>query len=172
MTPISDARFHFGRKLTNTDISVLHQACANRPHGHQAVLDIVKLCTALGAPVNDVDCIGQTPLFYAVRWAITHPRGNTICTRIYSTKAIKRISRGCQTKGVILNNLNVVFPFSHCQAEQLIPVLLKSGEKNGFDNKVQNLNSKYSNFEGRQTVPSCIFDKKLISSNPSSKETL
>ena len=90
LTPISDARFHFGRKLTTTDISVLHQvinrddyddknndddddnnddvqACANRPHGHQAVLDIVKLCTALGAPVNDGDCIGQTPLFYAVR---------------------------------------------------------------------------------------------------------
>ena len=83
LTPISDARFHFGRKLTTTDISVLHQvindddddnnndddvqACANRPHGHQAVVDIVKLCTALGAPVNDGDCIGQTPLFYAVR---------------------------------------------------------------------------------------------------------
>ena len=68
LTPISDARFHFGRKLTNTDISVLHQACANRPHGHQAVVDIVKLCTAMGAPVNDVDCIGQHPLFYAVRY--------------------------------------------------------------------------------------------------------
>ena len=25
LTPISDARFHFGRKLTTTDISVLHQ---------------------------------------------------------------------------------------------------------------------------------------------------
>ena len=42
LTPISDARFHFGRKLTNTDISVLHQACANRPNPHPAVLDIVK----------------------------------------------------------------------------------------------------------------------------------
>ena len=67
LTPVSDARFHFGRKLTHTDISVLHQACTNRPHSHQAILDIVKLCIALGAPVNDVDCIGQTPLFYAVR---------------------------------------------------------------------------------------------------------
>ena len=87
LTPISDARFHFGRKLTNTDISVLHQACANRPNPHPAVLDIVKasahifakftiikvifpcyqLCTAMGASVSDVDCIGQTPLFYAVR---------------------------------------------------------------------------------------------------------
>ena len=26
LTPASDARFHFGRKLTNTDVSVLHQA--------------------------------------------------------------------------------------------------------------------------------------------------
>ena len=67
LTPVSDARFHFGRKLTNTDISVLHQACTNRPHCEQAILDIVKLCIALGAPVNDLDCIGQTPLFYAVR---------------------------------------------------------------------------------------------------------
>ena len=25
LTPASDARFHFGRKLTNTDVSVLHQ---------------------------------------------------------------------------------------------------------------------------------------------------
>ena len=64
---MSDARFHFGRKLTNTEISVLHQACANRAHAHHAILDIVKLCIALGAPVNDVDCIGQTALFYAVR---------------------------------------------------------------------------------------------------------
>ena len=67
LTPVSDARFHFGRKLTHTDISVLHQACTNRPHCQQAILDIVKLCIALGAPVNDLDCIGQTPLFYAVR---------------------------------------------------------------------------------------------------------
>jgi len=42
LTPVSDARFHFGRKLTNTDISVLHQACTNRPHCEQAILDIVK----------------------------------------------------------------------------------------------------------------------------------
>ena len=27
-----------------------------------------QLVTAMGAPVNDMDCIGQTPLFYAVRW--------------------------------------------------------------------------------------------------------
>ena len=84
LTPVSDARFHFGRKLTNTDISVLHQACANRPQRADAVLDIVKLCTALGAPVNDTDILDQTPLFYAV---------------------------------------------SHCQAEELVPVLLKSGKK-------------------------------------------
>ena len=25
LTPASDARFHFGRKLTNTEVSVLHQ---------------------------------------------------------------------------------------------------------------------------------------------------
>ena len=43
LTPISDARFHFGRKLTTTDISVLHQACANRPNPHPAVVDIVKV---------------------------------------------------------------------------------------------------------------------------------
>ena len=82
LTPVSDARFHFGRKLTATDISVLHQACANRPQREQAVVDIVKLCTALGAPVNDIDVINQTPLFYAV---------------------------------------------SHCQAAQLVPILLKAG---------------------------------------------
>jgi len=66
LTPASDARFHFGRKLTNTEVSVLHQACAARPHHHPAIPEIVKYCTALGAPVNDPDCIGQTPLFYAV----------------------------------------------------------------------------------------------------------
>ena len=82
LSPVSDARFHFGRKLTATDISVLHQACANRAHGQQAVVDIVKLCTALGAPVNDLDVIEQTPLFYAA---------------------------------------------SHCQADKLVPILLKAG---------------------------------------------
>jgi len=82
LTPVSDARFHFGRKLTATDLSVLHQACANRPQGLQAVVDIVKLLTALGAPVNDVDVVDQTPLFYAV---------------------------------------------SHCQASQLVPILLRAG---------------------------------------------
>ena len=100
LTPISDARFHFGRKLTNTDISVLHQACANRPHGHQAVLDIVKLCTAMGAPVNDVDCIGQNPLFYAVRF---------------------------RKRNHYWNMLIDYTLFSHCQAEQLVPILLKAG---------------------------------------------
>ena len=66
LTPVSDARFHFGRKLTGTEVSVLHQACGARPTPRQAVLDIVRLCTALGAPVNDADSAGQTPLHYAV----------------------------------------------------------------------------------------------------------
>ena len=87
---------------------MLHQACCARPAPVPAVVDIVKFCTALGAPVllhslhrddliswcsnctlwtnnvqvNDCDCIGQTPLFYAV---------------------------------------------SHCQSADLVPVLLKSG---------------------------------------------
>ena len=87
LTPVSDARFHFGRKLTATDLSVLHQACANRPQGLQAVVDIVKLLTALGAPVNDVDVVDQTPLFYAV---------------------------------------------SHCQASQLVPILLRAGTQQLF----------------------------------------
>ena len=52
LTPISDARFHFGRKLTNTDISVLHQACANRPNPHPAVLDIVKASENILAKVT------------------------------------------------------------------------------------------------------------------------
>ena len=38
------------------------------------------------------------------------------------------------------------FSFSHCQAEQLIPVLLKSGEKNHgncFHKKIWNLNIRF-----------------------------
>ena len=61
-----DARFHFGRKLTNCEVSVLHQACAARPHHGDLVVEIVKLVVNLGADVNDTDVIGQTPLFYAV----------------------------------------------------------------------------------------------------------
>jgi hypothetical protein len=45
-------------------VSVLHQACAARPHPQAAVLDVVKLCTALGAPVSQApppspSCPGQ-----------------------------------------------------------------------------------------------------------------
>ena len=47
-------------------VSVLHQACCARPTAKRHWVDIVRLCLKLGANVNDVDCIGQTPLFYAI----------------------------------------------------------------------------------------------------------
>ena len=37
-------------------------------------MDIIKICLRLGANINDVDCIGQTPLFYA----ISHCQANEI----------------------------------------------------------------------------------------------
>merc|ERR1711915_1061189 len=55
-----------GRKLTDNEVSVLHQACCARTTASQAWVDIVKVCLHLGAPVNEPDCIGQTPLFYAI----------------------------------------------------------------------------------------------------------
>jgi len=61
-----DARYHLDRKLTNNEVSVLHQACCARPTAKRHWVDIVRLCLKLGANVNDVDCIGQTPLFYAI----------------------------------------------------------------------------------------------------------
>jgi len=61
-----DARFHFERKLTDNEVSVLHQACCARTQSSKVWSDIVKVCLNLGAPVNEPDCIGQTPLFYAV----------------------------------------------------------------------------------------------------------
>ena len=63
-----DANFYFERKLPRTEISVLHQACCTRVSlaEDQVILDMVKLCILKGAEINSVDCVGQTPLFYAV----------------------------------------------------------------------------------------------------------
>eukprot|EP00091_Calanus_sinicus_P025620 TRINITY_DN9866_c0_g1_i1.p1 TRINITY_DN9866_c0_g1~~TRINITY_DN9866_c0_g1_i1.p1 ORF type:complete len:137 (-),score=13.52 TRINITY_DN9866_c0_g1_i1:40-450(-) len=69
-----DARFHFERKLTNNEVSVLHQACCARTQPSKVWVDIVTVCIHLGAPVNEPDCIGQTPLFYA----ITHCQANEL----------------------------------------------------------------------------------------------
>ena len=44
----------------------MHQACCARTQPSKVWSDIVKVCLHLGAPVNEPDCIGQTPLFYAV----------------------------------------------------------------------------------------------------------
>merc|ERR1712079_473279 len=60
------ARYHFDRKLTNNEVSILHQACCARTTARRHWVDIVRDCIKLGANVNDVDCIGQTPLFYAI----------------------------------------------------------------------------------------------------------
>lgn len=71
-----DANFYFERKLPRTDISVLHQACCTRPSltEDKVILDMVSLCILKGAEVNSVDCVGQTPLFYAV----TNPRAGQL----------------------------------------------------------------------------------------------
>ena len=87
-----EADYHFDRKLTNSEasvqnrhscrtlrawvlflmiyslqVSVLHQACCARALARPHWVDMVRVCLHLGAShVNDVDCIGQTPLFYAV----------------------------------------------------------------------------------------------------------
>ena len=71
-----DANFYFERKLPRTEISVLHQACCTRVslEKDKVILDMVKLCILKGAEVNSVDCVGQTPLFYAV----TNPRAGDL----------------------------------------------------------------------------------------------
>ena len=78
-----DAQFYFSRKLPSTgvsilctivkektainiQVSVLHQACCARTHPDPVWRTIVAVCLQLGAPVDDLDCAGQTPLFYAV----------------------------------------------------------------------------------------------------------
>ena len=63
-----DANFYFARQLPRTEISVLHQACCTRVglSEDRLILDMVRLCIQKGAEVNSVDCVGQTPLFYAV----------------------------------------------------------------------------------------------------------
>ena len=50
----------------NIQVSVLHQACCARTHPDPVWKTIVAVCLHLGAPVDDPDCVGQTPLFYAV----------------------------------------------------------------------------------------------------------
>ena len=45
---------------------MLHQACCARALPAPHWLDILRVCLKLGANVNDVDSVGQTPLFYAV----------------------------------------------------------------------------------------------------------
>ena len=50
----------------NFEVSVLHQACCARALPNPVWADIVSACLHLGAAVDDPDCVGQTPLFYAV----------------------------------------------------------------------------------------------------------
>ena len=69
-----DANFYFGRHLPRSEVSVLHQACCTRFKEDKEILDMVRLCIMKGAEVNTVDCVGQTPLFYAV----THPRAREL----------------------------------------------------------------------------------------------
>ena len=64
-------------------VSVLHQACCARLLPSSSCPTILSCCLEVGAEVNVVDSIGQTPLFYAV---------------------------------------------THCQAAQLLPLLLGKGE--------------------------------------------
>ena len=77
-----DARFHLSRKLPDSDVSrissnvnqmsmnfevsLLHQACCARALPNPVWPNIVSACLHLGAAVDDPDCVGQTPLFYAV----------------------------------------------------------------------------------------------------------
>ena len=46
LTPISDARFHFGRKLTTTDISVLHQVI----NDDEMIMMMMMMTTSRPAP--------------------------------------------------------------------------------------------------------------------------
>ena len=50
----------------NMQVSVLHQACCTHPVPHPVIPNIVAALLNLGADVDDPDCVGQTPLFYAV----------------------------------------------------------------------------------------------------------
>ena len=64
-------------------VSLLHQACCARLLPSSSCPAILSSCLEVGAEVNVVDSVGQTPLFYAV---------------------------------------------THCQAAQLLPLLLDRGE--------------------------------------------
>ena len=63
-----DAQFYLERKLPKTEISILHQACCATviTKADTVTEDIVKILLKVGADVNNVDTVGQTPLFYAV----------------------------------------------------------------------------------------------------------
>ena len=77
-----DARFHLSRKLPDTDVSsistnvnkipmniqvsVLYQACCARALPNPVWANIASACLHHGAAVDDPDCVGQTPPFYAV----------------------------------------------------------------------------------------------------------
>ena len=63
-----DAQFYLERKLPQTEISLLHQACCATvsPRTDNVTEYIVNILIKVGSDVNDVDVAGQTALFYAV----------------------------------------------------------------------------------------------------------
>ena len=61
--------------------------------------------TTKGAPVNDPDCIGQTPLFYAVTHCQVH---HPVCQAPYLL-------------------IDIFLKLTHHQATELVPILLRAG---------------------------------------------
>ena len=85
-----DANFYFERQLPHSEVSVLHQACCVQVSfkEDQEILDMVRLCILKGAEVNSVDCVGQTPLFYAV----THIRAREL-TRLLLDSGLRIVDK-------------------------------------------------------------------------------
>ena len=75
-----DAQFYMERKLPQTEISILHQACCATviQKTDTVTENIVNLLIQVGTDVNNVDVAGQTPLFYAV----THSHADTLVPRL------------------------------------------------------------------------------------------
>ena len=45
-----DAKFHLGRKMPDTEASVLHVACSSRPGHRDVIVRIVRYLVKVGAP--------------------------------------------------------------------------------------------------------------------------
>ncbi|XP_040571104.1 uncharacterized protein [Lepeophtheirus salmonis] len=131
-----DAEFHVVRKVQNYDTTVIHSACTLR--GIQNISeDILKHLIKDGAPINETDSIGQTPLHYA----ISNPSlAKTLIPILLAEGAHINVQR--KSDGWTALHLAAMFGRS-----DLVGILLKNGAnpelKDNEGNKPQEIARKY-----------------------------